>query len=40
MIRKRPPRWLKRMNKVVVAMQRLGVPTGPSQISAGAWVGR
>jgi deazaflavin-dependent oxidoreductase (nitroreductase family) len=27
-----PPRWLKRMNKVVVAMQRLGVPTGPSLV--------
>jgi deazaflavin-dependent oxidoreductase (nitroreductase family) len=26
----RPPRWLKRMNKVVVAMQRLGIPAGPS----------
>jgi deazaflavin-dependent oxidoreductase (nitroreductase family) len=27
-----PPRWLKRMNKVVVAMQRLGVPAGPSMV--------
>jgi deazaflavin-dependent oxidoreductase (nitroreductase family) len=27
-----PPRWLKPMNKVVVAMQRLGVPTGPSMV--------
>ena len=27
-----PPRWLKRMNKLVLAMQRLGVPAGPSQI--------
>jgi deazaflavin-dependent oxidoreductase (nitroreductase family) len=28
----RPPRWLKQMNKVVVAMQRLGVPAGPSMV--------
>jgi deazaflavin-dependent oxidoreductase (nitroreductase family) len=27
-----PPRWLKRMNKVVVAMQRVGVPAGPSMV--------
>jgi len=27
-----PPRWLKRMNKVVVAMQRLGIPAGPSMV--------
>jgi deazaflavin-dependent oxidoreductase (nitroreductase family) len=27
-----PPRWLKRMNKVVVAMQRLGLPAGPSMV--------
>jgi deazaflavin-dependent oxidoreductase (nitroreductase family) len=28
----RPPRWLKQMNKLVVAMQRLGVPAGPSMV--------
>src|ERR1700748_15493 len=28
----RPPRWLKSMNKVVVALGRLGVPAGPSQV--------
>lgn len=28
----RPPSWLKRMNKVVVAMQRFGVPAGPSMV--------
>src|SRR6476469_10603550 len=28
----KPPRWLKRMNKLVLAMQHLGVPAGPSQI--------
>jgi deazaflavin-dependent oxidoreductase (nitroreductase family) len=27
-----PPRWLKPMNKLVVAMQRIGVPTGPSMV--------
>lgn len=27
-----PPRWLKPMNKVVTAMQRLGVPAGPSMV--------
>ncbi len=26
------PRWLKRMNKLVLAMGRLGVPAGPSQV--------
>jgi deazaflavin-dependent oxidoreductase (nitroreductase family) len=27
-----PPRWLKRMNKVMLALQRLGVPTGPAMV--------
>lgn len=27
-----PPRWLKSMNKLVVALGRLGVPAGPSQV--------
>src|ERR1044071_6361913 len=27
-----PPRWLKAMNKLVVAMQRIGVPAGPSMV--------
>lgn len=27
-----PPRWLKRMNRVVIAAQRLGVPAGPSMV--------
>lgn len=28
--RLRPPRWLKPMNKVMVVVQRFGVPTGPA----------
>src|SRR4030088_913812 len=28
----RPPRWLKPMNKVMMAVQRLGVPTGPAMV--------
>jgi deazaflavin-dependent oxidoreductase (nitroreductase family) len=28
----RPPRYLKAMNKVVIAVQRLGVPAGPSMV--------
>ena len=28
----RPPRWLKLMNKLMIAMQRLGVPTGPAMV--------
>ncbi|MCW2555836.1 MAG: deazaflavin-dependent nitroreductase [Mycobacterium sp.] len=28
----RPPRFLKTMNKVVIAMQKLGVPAGPSMV--------
>jgi deazaflavin-dependent oxidoreductase (nitroreductase family) len=28
----RPPRFLKTMNKVVIALRRLGVPTGPSMV--------
>ena len=27
-----PPRWLKPMNQLVVAMQRIGVPAGPSMV--------
>jgi deazaflavin-dependent oxidoreductase (nitroreductase family) len=27
-----PPRWLKPMNKLMIAMQRLGVPTGPAMV--------
>lgn len=27
-----PPKWLKWMNKVVVGLQRLGVPAGPSMV--------
>lgn len=27
-----PPRWLKPMNKVMLAVQRLGVPTGPAMV--------
>ena len=27
-----PPRWLKPMNKLVVAMQQIGVPAGPSMV--------
>jgi deazaflavin-dependent oxidoreductase (nitroreductase family) len=28
----RPPRWLKPMNKVMIAVQKLGVPAGPSMV--------
>lgn len=28
----RPPKWLKSMNKLVIALGRLGLPAGPSQI--------
>ena len=28
----RPPRWLKPMNKLMIAMQRLGVQTGPAMV--------
>ncbi len=28
----KPPNWLKSMNKLVVALGRLGVPAGPSQV--------
>jgi deazaflavin-dependent oxidoreductase (nitroreductase family) len=28
----RPPKWLKPMNKVMIAVQKLGVPAGPSQV--------
>lgn len=27
-----PPRWLKRVNKVMVALQKLGIPTGPAMV--------
>lgn len=27
-----PPRWLKPMNKLMIAMQKLGVPTGPPMV--------
>jgi deazaflavin-dependent oxidoreductase (nitroreductase family) len=27
-----PPRWLKPMNKLMIAVQRLGVPTGPAMV--------
>ncbi|MCW2514287.1 MAG: deazaflavin-dependent nitroreductase [Mycobacterium sp.] len=28
----RPPRWLKPMNKVMIAVQKLGIPAGPSMV--------
>jgi deazaflavin-dependent oxidoreductase (nitroreductase family) len=28
----KPPRWLKPMNKLLIAMQRLGVQTGPAMV--------
>lgn len=28
----RPPRFLKPMNKLVIALQKLGIPTGPSMV--------
>ena len=28
----RPPRWLKSMNKVMIAVQKLGIPAGPSMV--------
>jgi deazaflavin-dependent oxidoreductase (nitroreductase family) len=28
----RPPGWLKRMNRIVVAAQRLGIPAGPAMV--------
>ncbi len=28
----RPPRWLKPMNKIMIAAQRLGLPTGPAMV--------
>jgi deazaflavin-dependent oxidoreductase (nitroreductase family) len=27
-----PPRYLKQMNKVMIAMQKLGIPTGPAMV--------
>ncbi len=32
MTQPRPPRWLKPMNKVMMAVQRLGLPTGPAMV--------
>ena len=32
----RPPRYLKPMNKVMIAVQKLGVPTGPGHGADGA----
>jgi deazaflavin-dependent oxidoreductase (nitroreductase family) len=28
----RPPRWLKPMNKLMIALQRLGIPAGPAMV--------
>ena len=28
----RPPRYLKPMNKVMIAVQKLGIPTGPAMV--------
>ena len=28
----RPPRYLKRMNKIMIAVQKLGIPTGPAMV--------
>jgi deazaflavin-dependent oxidoreductase (nitroreductase family) len=28
----RPPRWLKPMNKLMIAVQKLGIPAGPSMV--------
>jgi len=28
----KPPRWLKPMNKVMMAVQKLGIPTGPAMV--------
>jgi deazaflavin-dependent oxidoreductase (nitroreductase family) len=28
----RPPKWLKPMNRVMIAVQKLGLPAGPSQV--------
>lgn len=32
MSRPTPPRWLKPMNKLMIAAQRLGIPTGPPMV--------
>ncbi len=32
MVEPRPPRYLKPMNKVMMAVQRLGIPTGPAMV--------
>jgi deazaflavin-dependent oxidoreductase (nitroreductase family) len=32
MFEPQPPRWLKPMNKLMIAMQRLGVSTGPAMV--------
>lgn len=31
----RPPRYLKPMNKVMIAVQKLGIPTGPAMVLTG-----
>ncbi|HEY7054272.1 MAG TPA: nitroreductase family deazaflavin-dependent oxidoreductase [Mycobacterium sp.] len=28
----KPPRWLKSMNKLMIAVQKLGIPTGPAMV--------
>lgn len=28
----KPPRWLKPMNKFMIAMQKIGIPTGPPMV--------
>jgi deazaflavin-dependent oxidoreductase (nitroreductase family) len=28
----RPPRWLNGMNKIMIAVQKLGIPTGPAMV--------
>jgi len=32
MLNLQPPRWLKPMNKVMMAVQKLGIPTGPAMV--------
>jgi deazaflavin-dependent oxidoreductase (nitroreductase family) len=32
MTNSRPPRWLKPMNKLMMALQKLGLPTGPAYV--------
>ena len=28
----RPPRWLKSMNRIMISVQKLGIPTGPAMV--------